>query len=60
MNRRKKQRCPNVQCEGGFVYTFRDIADPKPDPTQTALPATEVTRTLCPVCKGLQQVRPKR
>jgi hypothetical protein len=60
LTKRKKQKCPHPQCEGGFIYQFRDLPDTKQDRNATALPAVEVTRTLCPICQGLSQIRRKR
>lgn len=60
MNKRKKVKCPHPECDNGFVYTFRDLPESPNKDERGVLPATEVTRTLCPVCQGLAQIRRKR
>lgn len=60
MNKRKKQKCPHPQCEGGFVYEFRDLPETSVKDDRGVLPAVEVMRTLCPICNGLSQIRRKR
>lgn len=54
MKRARKVRCPHPYCVGGFVYETQRIERDGHD-------AGEITlRRLCPVCKGIGQVRAKR
>jgi hypothetical protein len=51
-NKRKKAKCPHPYCVGGFVYTKNMVEGKNPGEV--------MTRSLCPVCNGLAQIRRKR
>jgi hypothetical protein len=61
MNKRKKQRCPHPQCDGGFVYEVVTLELNREQRHEGVTVGGAVThRYLCPICHGLTVVRRKR